>query len=230
VLVNPINTAVPATYVAPANSFFVGALLASTTGAATFELYNQTASVSVYKSASVGSAASSVVGQFGNSTYPLTTGNTYVWRVTGSSSFTGNVSPFYYQLLPGPGPTGGVLSAYPSFQHIGAINSTTASNMNAFGDTAFLNYANPRASTLYTVTISSAASGTGSAIFYLQNISASTTTYTVQDITGATVSLLPGQTLTTPYLGIALPASSYFQWRVYGSGSGTYTVSMQVAQ
>ena len=230
VLMQPGSTSVNATFPATAGNFFVGAVFYVTSGTSVvYELYDQTLAVSLYKSAAIASGAATTVGQFSATTYPMTSGSTYVWRVTGSGTFVGNVAPQYYMSLPVPAPVG-VVSTFPLWQHIGAINSSTASNMNGQGDNVALLYRNARASSIYTVTVSSAASGSGTAVFYIYNLTAGSTTYTVLDITGATLNLAPGQTSQTQVLNIALAATSQYQWRVYGSGSSTYTVSMQVSQ
>lgn len=99
----------------------------SSAGTVGFELWDQTASKSIYKfSLAAGTITSDAV--FGSLTYPMTQGNVHVWRVTGSGSNSCLVVPQY--LMASSSPSGTTI--YPLGVASNVALSATATGMQPY--------------------------------------------------------------------------------------------------
>ena len=233
------NSSTTSTYVPAAASYFLGGTFAVQAGTVTFEVYDQTAGVSIYKSASYGPSSIAAFGPFpvGSTAlggYPLTAGNTVVWRATGSGSAVCYVSPIYYDNVTG-GPNSMGISTLGTGS-VTAAQSTTYVACKMVGNASYVNYIRiGKPAYMYQATITN--SGTsGYVTAYCCLLTSSSAISTVlcyaTDVAGAVRQVQPGETFTTPPFGIAylIPQGANYAWATAGTSNGPVTITYKVLQ
>lgn len=203
-------------YVPPAVSAFMGATLvnySNSAGSLTFSLFDQTANKVVYSTSAAQGTVNSV-GPFTTTQFPMTAGNTHVWRVTGTGAAFATISPLYLMA------TGLMVSVSgnPPFLLPSTTLSNSAQTLNAPGVAGVQYYRRPVGSYLYAVNVTVVGTGTASAS--LNGVfNTGPMTGTAQ---GANFSFGPFG-VSTAYLA----ANTNFTWTVTGTGTAAVYITMQ---
>ena len=229
-----------AIYVPSAPSYFLGGCLYVATGTVVVELYDQTAGVSIFKSASYSTnsilplgplpAASAAAGG-----YPLTAGNTYVWRATGSGAAVVSIDPIYFDSVSVPLALGGT-SLISGFNFPAPQSTTTAQIAKLGNSTTAYRYlrAGSRSYLHQAVITNNSTSGyvTAYCAVVASGGASGTVLATAIDAGGALRQVQPGETFTTPVYGTLyqFAAATNYSWFTNGTATGPVTISCRVQQ
>lgn len=237
VLLQPDSTTV-ATYTPAQQSYLLGGSVYIPTGTVVLELWDQTAGVSIYKTGSFGAGSVFPLGPLpalpaAAGGYPLTAGNTYVWRATGSGSAVCYVDPIYFDYV-----AQGVAGYGASAMCVSTVarGITTANQVTRMvGNPAYIKYLRMgKVSYFYQATITNTGT-TGyvqAALVLMSGANISTTLANAVDVAGAYRQVQPGETFTTPAYGTAYQfgLNVNYAWVVSGTSNGGAIITTTVMQ